>query len=151
MGPYAVDDTVASVLAGLTGASLEHIGLIYQDGADAKSTSPQSSQQKAKVRANIIIPKGSLRALYHNHPVFNTRRDFRGAGGGESFSDDDKTQARKLGVPSYILTPTRRVLKFDPKTNEVSEVLAQLDLAEISKLRTSETIRTAGAHNTLVK
>ena len=65
------------------------------------------------------------------------------------FSAKDIMQARKLGVPSYILTPTRRVLKFDPKTNEVSEVLAQFDLAEIAKLRKPETARTAGNHNVL--
>lgn len=138
MDSYGLDDATAAALEALAGESLEHIGLIYQDGDGIRSTLPKSSAQNAKVKAHIIIPKGSLRALFHNHPVARrASRDLKAAGGGENFSDEDKAQARKLGVPSYILTPTGRVLKFDPVANVIHEVLAQFP------------VRTAGAHSIL--
>lgn len=135
-----LDDSVAAALAALTGQEFEHIGLVYQDENGVKSTPPQTTQRSAKVKANIIIPKGSLRALFHNHPTAKgDQRSLRSVGGGEKFSEDDIAQARKLGVPSYILTPSGRVLMFDPTTNKTTEVLAQIP------------VRSSGAHNTIVK
>lgn len=140
MDAFTLDDATAAILSKLTGEKLEHIGMMYQDGEAVKHTAPQATGQSTTVRATVRIPKGSLRALFHNHPLATgDRRDMREQGGGEGFSDDDKAQARKLGVPSYIITPTGRVMKFDPIANKIVEVLAQLP------------VRTSGAHNTLVE
>lgn len=135
----AIDSSVLEHIMQLSGQEREHIGAIYQDGDAFKGTATVSTGQRSKTGGTLKVPKDSLRALFHNHPIVKGNRELRDSGGGDAFSDDDKAQAKKLGVPSYILTPSGKILKYDPATDETLEILYQLP------------VRTSGAHNTLVK
>lgn len=133
-----LDDSIVEQMLLLSGMPKEHIGLIYHDGEAFKATATKSTGQQAHTKGYLSIPKGTkLSALFHNHPVVKGNRELKDSGGGEAFSDDDKATSKRLGVPSYILTPSGRVLKFDPSTGETSEVLSQLP------------VRSSGAHNVL--
>lgn len=135
-----LDDAAVAALYRLTHEPKEHMGALYLDGDRIAFTPTVSSVSRDNVRGKISVPKGTLRGLYHNHPVIRTRRQMTDVGAGELFSDDDKKQARALNVPSYLITPSGKIMKFDPVTDTVTEVPVP-----------EEVVRTAGAHNTLVK
>lgn len=128
----AMDDAAAAALWML---SLEHdsrrerIGLLYGD--DYKRTPTRGQGEGDSAGGAFAIPRGSLRALFHNHPdTTSGARDLRNAGGGERFSSDDVEQARKLKVPSYISTPSGAVRRYEPSTGGTSDVLAQFPIDE---------------------
>jgi hypothetical protein len=136
----SVDDSIIAALQALSGQKDEHMGMIYQDGDSFRSTPTQSTAQRSRVGGTFKIPTGSLRALFHNHPVIKGKRDLKDRAG-EDFSDDDKKQARALKVPSYILTPSGKLMKFDPIADEITEIKLPAQ---------QEVIPTSGAHNVLV-
>lgn len=132
---YALDDAAAAALWRLINEPVEHIGLLYADGNGIAATPTQSQSQDARTKGTFAIPPGSLRGLYHNHPLHESKRrktdvselrDRQRA----SFSRDDITQAKRLGVPSYI-SAGHALKRYDPQTGQTSDVLAQVPIDEI--------------------
>jgi hypothetical protein len=104
-------------------AQHEHMGALYASGQGFDRTPTISSGGSEHVRGALTLPqKGSLRGLFHNHP--GPERS------SEGFSEDDKAQARRLKVPSYISTPSGAWRKFDPIANKTTEVLAEFPIEE---------------------
>lgn len=128
---YALDDLAAAALWPLRNERKEHIGLLYGDG---ERTPAVSQGEASRAGGTFQIPSGSLRGLFHNHPA---RQAGRAVGKDEphEFSAKDVLQAKKLGVPSYI-SAGDRVLRYDPRTGKVEEVLGQIPIEEIRKLYT---------------
>src|SRR5690606_39397832 len=101
----ALDEAAIAALWALADAPVEHIGLLYEQDGRILATPTQTRGHNATTGGAFQIPKGSLRALFHNHPA----RKKRGGMASESrdrmrteFSPDDIEQAMALGVPSYI-------------------------------------------------
>jgi hypothetical protein len=93
----------------------EHIGAIYdKDGNLGRTSTADGSDSHVKGKLQF---DGQLKALFHNHP--SRGRNDRD---GNEFSDDDKAQARRLGVPSYIITPSGLIRVFDPISNTTRDV-----------------------------
>lgn len=122
---YALDDAAAAALWSLRQSSSERMGALYRDAGGFGRT-PTIEGGDDGVKGQLRIPTGSLAALFHNHPPAEGRDDSFG----HRFSDDDKAQARRLGVPSYITTADGTVRRFDPKRNRTEEVLAEFPIAE---------------------
>lgn len=119
-----LDDVAIAALYHLLNAPKEHMGALYVQGQDYKYTDTVNGGD-SHVRGKLSIPAGSLAGLFHNHP---------GGVSSEDFSDADKAQARRLGVPSYIQTPSNKVKKFDPITNTTEEVLGEFPIEELKKM-----------------
>lgn len=119
-----LDDTAIAALYRLLNAPKEHMGALYVQGQGYQYT-PTIDGGDSHVKGKLSVPPGSLAGLFHNHP---------GGKSSEDFSDDDKAQARRLGVPSYIQTPSNKVKRFDPTTNTTEEVLGEFPIDELKKM-----------------
>ena len=121
----SLDDSAAAALMLLEltkPKNRENLGALFTNGADdeLQRSNVIESGQDTHVRGTLAIPKGSaLEALYHNHPLIKGD-----AAHWAEFSDDDKAQARRLGIPSYI-SAGDAIRKFDPRTNKTADVLAE--------------------------
>lgn len=125
-GPYHnLDDSAAAALYALAPLDTEYMGALYSAGEELRRSNIVASSSDSGVRGKLSVPRGAMRALFHNHPRAKGTRDVSRA----EFSPDDKAQARKLGVPSYI-TAGGRVRRFDPRTNNTEDVLAQFPMDE---------------------
>ena len=103
--------------------NIENMGALYSDNGGYSRTETVSTGQGAHVKGSLSIPAGSLAGLFHNHP--GPQQSI------ESFSPDDLAMARRMGVPSYISTPSGNVLRFDPKSNTTQPVLAEFPIEEL--------------------
>jgi hypothetical protein len=125
-----VDDAAAAalfLLARTKPAAFEHLGLLYEQEGEIRRTDTRSSNDRGAVRGRFSVPSGSLRGIFHNHPVGSyegSRSSVR-----ERFSADDVAQAQALGVPSYISVDDR-IRRYDPSSGQASEVLAQFPMEE---------------------
>lgn len=117
-----LDDEAAAALYALAHLPVEHMGALY--GPDLKRSNIVSSDDSGKVRGRLSVPRSELAALFHNHPSTGRKDANRPV-----FSMDDKDQARRLGVPSYI-SAGDRIRRFDPVTGQTSDVLAQFPIDE---------------------
>lgn len=125
MADYALDDAAVAALWSLRQSPVERMGALYREG-EGYARTPTIEGGGSHVKGTIRFPAGSLAALFHNHPATSSsRRDVYA----KQFSDDDKAQARRLGVPSYILAGNR-VMRYDPRSNTTEEVLAQFPIEE---------------------
>lgn len=112
------------------------MGALYSEG-DKIARSNLVAGSSSRTKGALRIPSGSaLSALFHNHPPRPGRLPSQLA----KFSDEDKAQARRLGVPSYI-SAGDRVMRYDPSTGKAEEVLAQLPIDEIRKLYLVEALK----------
>ena len=125
----ALDDAAAAALWALRNEPMEHIGLLYEQGG-IRATPTATTNRRSTTGGAFQIPKGSLRALFHNHPA----RKKRGGMASESrdrtrtdFSEDDIAQARRLGVPSYIAAGPK-LRRYDPATGRTEDVLAEIPI-----------------------
>lgn len=100
--------------------TLEHLGALYQNGDGVDRTNTIDGG-RTDARGALAVPRGSLLALFHNHPP----EDAQG-----KFSEADKDQARRLNVPSYISTTSGRTKRFDPNTGKTEDVLATFPIEE---------------------
>lgn len=83
----------------------EYVGVVYQDPDSGRYTytEPLSQRKRAKAGGSHAVPKGSARALYHNHP-----EDRRGLRAGQEdelrqyFSEGDLEVAERTGLLSFI-------------------------------------------------
>lgn len=119
-----LDDVAIAALYRLLNAPKEHMGALYVQGNGYKYTDTIDGGSE-KVRGKLSIPPGSLAGLFHNHP---------GGRDSEDFSPEDKAQARRLGVPSYIQTPSNKVMRFDPIKGTTEEVLGEFPIEELKKM-----------------
>jgi hypothetical protein len=121
---YALDDAAAAALYALAREPREHMGALYADGDRIGRTGTVTSGGKGGVKGSLSVPAGMLRALFHNHPTSK-------AGDAERarFSPDDRAQANRLGVPSYIAAGDR-IRRYAPGEGE-SDVLAQFPIEEM--------------------
>jgi len=125
----ALDDAAAAALLALAYAPIEHIGLLYEQDGQILATPAQTLNHNASAGGTFEIPKGSLRAIFHNHPA---RKKRRGGMASENrdrmraeFSTDDILQAQRLGVPSYIAAGPK-LRRYDPATGKTQDVLAEI-------------------------
>ena len=124
---HTLDDAAAAALWRLRREPLEHIGLLYEQDGSIRATPTASRNRPDKTRGHFSIPAGSLRGIYHNHPSTGARKfDL------DRFSKDDITQAKRLGVPSYITTPAGALFRYDPATGTAAPVLAMIPIDEIA-------------------
>lgn len=123
---HALDDAAVAALWPLRDYSKEHLGLVYGD--DLQRTPTFTQKGDGSVAGSFKIPAGTLRALFHNHPARSKSRAM-GADTPDEFSPKDRMTAERLGVPSYILAGNR-VMRYDPKTRQTEEVLAQFPIEE---------------------
>ena len=134
--PYdALDDAAQAALWPIRHAPREHIGALYAMDGRIASTPTVTANDAKSVGGTLKVPRGTLRALYHDHPIGEAmkgdlRRDIEGER--QKFSRDDIAQARGLGVPSYI-SAGERIFRYDP-SGRTEEVLAQLPLDPIKQL-----------------
>lgn len=130
MSNYALDDAAAAALARIQRARVEHIGALYRDRESFAAT-PTIGGEGKRVNGGLSVPAGALAALFHNHPGA-TLRGWSSArdNTAHEFSDQDKRQAKALGVPSYITTADGRVRRYDPSTSKAEDVLAQFPIDE---------------------
>lgn len=139
-GYTSLDDAAAAALMRINAQENaeihEYIGLIYQDPKTGKYlfTEPQSTRARDRSKGAFRIPKGSLRAIIHNHPEAASNDP------GPYLSPDDMEQARKFGVPSYIGVGSS-LLRWTGKTSGpfrsrrglTEEVLAQIPIQELER------------------
>lgn len=126
-----LDNAAIAALLMLSKQREEHMGALYRNGDGIGRTPTVTTDSGDNVKGKLSVPIGSLAGLFHNHPFRRLERtdlDVR------RFSEEDKLQATKLGVPSYIITPTGTVLRFDPKTNSTEEVLGEYPIEELKKM-----------------
>lgn len=123
---YALDDAAAAALFALARTPTEQIGALYADGSGFGRTATVSSGMKGGVRGSLSVPTGALRALFHNHPSSKAGDTERAR-----FSPDDKAQAKRLGVPSYI-SAGDRIRRYEPGKGE-TDVLAQFPWDELRR------------------
>ncbi|MEO8467977.1 MAG: hypothetical protein ABI640_21875 [Gammaproteobacteria bacterium] len=102
----------------------EHMGALFQQGENLGRTADTVDGSGSHVHGKLTLG-GPAAALFHNHPTTGRRDSI-----GEQFSDDDRAQARRLSVPSYISTPSNALRKYDPSTNTTSDVLAEFPIDE---------------------
>lgn len=130
MDQHALDDAAAAALWALRNATVEHIGLIYDNGA-VRATPSHTRRDAARAGGTFSIPAGSLRGLFHNHPPRTRKRGAMGEARRDSdrasFSRDDIEQAQKLGVPSYIAAGPK-LRRYDPATGRTEDVLAEIPI-----------------------
>jgi hypothetical protein len=114
----ALDDAAAAALWSMRKSPIEYMAALSASGDGYQKSNSIESGSSGRVKGQLSVPKGALRALVHNHPG-------EGAEVG-SFSDADKAQAKKLNVESYITTPDGRVQSYYPyRSPTTREVLAQ--------------------------
>lgn len=123
-----LDDAAAAALWALRGADKERLGLLYEQDGGIKRTPTQSQDRSNAARGAFEIPTGSLRALFHNHPLPENPRARQNA---SRFSRDDIAQATRLRVPSYISVGDD-VRRYDPgaMSDRGEAVLAQFPIEE---------------------
>lgn len=103
----------------------ENIGLLYEQDGRIRRTPVASKNRAGRVKGRFEIPAGSLRGIFHNHPNTGGRKlDL------DRFSADDLEQAKRLGVPSYIMGGGA-FRRFDPRTGETRDVIAEIPIDEI--------------------
>lgn len=123
MDQHALDDAAAAALWNLRRAPLEHVGLLYeQDGAIYRTDTVLGGKDWA--RGRFAIPVGSLRGVFHNHPMSGNPRKDRAR---REFSDDDKAVAKRLNRPSYIAAGNK-LRRYDPATGRTEDVLAEIPI-----------------------
>jgi hypothetical protein len=124
-----IDDEAAAALYSIRNAPLEHMGLLYQHGGNLNRTATQSRNKRGQVKGAFSIPAGSLQSLFHNHP---RGADMKNSPATMKFSDVDVAEAERLNVPSYIASG-ERMRRYDPATNQSSDVLAQFPWEEAKR------------------
>lgn len=134
----ALDDAAAAALWWVgenKNPAVEHIGLLYAGPQGVARTDTQTSRSREQTGGAFSIPAGSLRGLFHNHPINGqtTAKVSRP-------SADDVKQAKALGVPSYI-SVGQNIFRYDPATGETEPVLAQIPIDEIRKLYLVEALK----------
>ena len=107
------------------------MGALYSLGGGYAYT-PTIGGGSESVRGTLAVPPGSLAGLFHNHP--GPERS------SEDFSPEDKAQARRLGKPSYIQTPSMALRRFDPLTGTTTNVLAEIPVEQIHRLMIAEAL-----------
>jgi hypothetical protein len=83
-------------------AKRESLGLVYEVDGRFHFTEPSGRGSSSRSGATLKIPKGSARAIYHNHP---RGRDH------ELFSATDIDESERLGLPSYIVFGDERTIR----------------------------------------
>lgn len=129
-----LDNAAQAALWALLNAPKEHLGALYHQNGAVAATPTVTSGSSQHIKGSLAIPAGSLAALFHNHPRLATDRR-NGGSTAEDFSPEDLAQAKRLGVPSYIQTPSNALRRYDPTTGNVQSVLAEIPVALIEALR----------------
>ncbi len=132
----ALDDAAVAALYRVGRSPTENIGALYGDPLQRSGFASSASDES--VRGRLQIPGGpaAIRALVHNHPRANNHSDRNR----HRFSEDDKREAMRLGVPSYLAIDDR-VRRFDPTTGLTADVLAQIPIEEIRRLYLVEALK----------
>lgn len=130
------DAAYAALLALVMGQdpTIEHMGGLYAREQGLARTPTVSTGQDAQVGGTLRVPKGSLRGLFHNHPVRRRSGDGRNVQAFDAtqtqFTSDDISMAKALKVPSYIQAGDR-TFRYDPVTRKTEEVLAQIPMESL--------------------
>lgn len=136
----SIEDAAAAALARMQKLpdfdKKEYLGVIYQDEKSGKYrfTEPTGGKDSKKVKGTFAVPKGSLRAIVHNHPGAAKDANAR-------FSEDDVRMAKQLGVPSFIGVGNQ-LLRWHPEKGQMrrsqgvgEEVLSQIPTDQLSDKR----------------
>jgi RHS repeat-associated protein len=98
---------------------VEYAGRVYKNPDGSYSyTAPNRGTVASSSHGSIgSLPPGTTNAgLYHTHGSATPGYD------NEHFSPQDRGNARREHVPSYLATPGGKVLKFDPNTGRVTRL-----------------------------
>lgn len=89
----------------------EYMSVVYLDPKTNKYkyTTPRTEQKRRQAEVKIRIPKGSARALYHNHPSSGKHDNLQ-----DKFSQGDVDLAGRLGIPSFIGAGSK-VFQWNPE------------------------------------
>ncbi len=133
-----LDDAAQAALWPLQRAPVEQVALLYEQDGQIHNTPPRGDA-KDRAREAFQIPKGSLRAITHNHPLSENPRKNVNI---RRFSHDDMTMANKLRVPSYI-SVGNELKRYNPgaMSDHGEPVLAQIPIEEIRKLYLVEALK----------
>ncbi len=134
MPNHALDDAAMAAFWAMprSAASIEHMGLLYDNGGSVAATPFQTKGKAGEVGGSFQIPQGSLRGLLHNHPLTDNARRNAAI---RRLAPHDVETADKLGVPSYIGVGND-LLRYTPggKDTHGEAVLGQIPVDEIRKL-----------------
>jgi len=138
-----IDDAAAAALMALSyqpHADLqEYIGVLVQDPITGKIyRSGFQTQGSNNTSSWTGYPGGKIIGIAHTHPTEHKGNRYPST----NFSVTDVNQARKIGEPSYVTTPSRAGpnadLKYTPETKDVAskpvpgqEFLAQFPIEEM--------------------
>lgn len=102
---HAVAAALAEIKSKEDGSKYEYVGIVYQDPETQRFryTEPLSQGKRNKAGGSHAVPKGSARAVFHNHPEnisgmrAHQRDELR-----KFFSQGDLELSAKTGLLSYI-------------------------------------------------
>lgn len=117
----------------------EFIGIIYQDPKTKKYhyTEPKGQHRSAKSEGTFKIPKGSARAIFHNHPKLADRK--KRDANRDHFSKGDMDLAKRTGLKSFIGVDNA-IKMYDPSkkmSRRGEPVLAQIPVEQLPSKRRS--------------
>lgn len=115
----------------------EFIGLVFQDPDTGKFhfTQPQGQNKSGKSEGTFKIPKGSARAIFHNHPELKDRK--KQDRSRDQFSPGDIDLANSTGLLSFIGFDNE-IRVFDPSADmgrSGEPVLARIPIGIIDALQ----------------
>lgn len=108
-----VDDVAMEVLATFARSPIERVTILKCINNEIVVAQSGSGNDHAARQVAFVVD-GKLLAIVHNHPGTDRMSIF--------FSDVDKAQARRKGVPSYITNTAGVMRKFDPIENVTTEL-----------------------------
>lgn len=109
-----LDDAAKRALSEIKASKVEYFTALTCKDGTVLTAHPETDGNSEHGRVKLRLD-GGLVAIIHNHPATGKVAAM--------FSPEDKAQARRLKVPSYIITADGQQLRYDPLTNKTEAIL----------------------------